>query len=316
MPFTTYIFREDLERLKNDAARGSNGGNLYGQLTSTGNPVVHVAFSDSGPHRKGIETFLYDNYKLCHIGEWIVGKQSSWGRQDPATKYKGHGLPSRFVILEVDNMRREVTPFHLVDRSPAVEGRVEELKGENPFNREDVLTNAIVGHKQRTSAERHHVTAGAVDVRAQPSSGEWQNWQRSSAPGGQVAQTSALQWYATSEGQDKLKFVLVSMREVAQHDKVDMARDTETHHMSMSFTDKFLRKPWEVNFSANFPRGGVLVSNKSQSRTTQAYPYQTSYSSYGNSVPQSCEIPGCASVENIVEDIKHYIRVGKLKTRR
>ena len=316
MAFTAYIFREDLERLKNDAARGSNGGSLYGQWTSTGNPVVHVAFSDSGPQRKGIETFLYDNYKLCHIGEWIEGKQSSWRRQDLVKKYKGQGLPSRFVILEVDNMRREVTPFLLVERSPGVEGRVEELKGENPFNREDVLTNAIVGHKQRTSAERDHATVGAVDVRAQPSSGEWQNWQRFLAPRGQVAQTSEHQWYATQEGQDKLKFVLVSMREVAQYDKVDMARDTETHHMSMSFTDKFLRKQWEVKFKASFPTGGVMVTNKSQSRTTQAYQYQTSYSSYGNSAPQSCQIPGCGRVEDIVEDIKHYIRFGKLKTRR
>jgi len=316
MSFTTYIFREDLERLKREAARGQVGGSLYGQLTSTGNPVVHVAFSEGGPQRTAFETLLYDNYKLCHIGEWIAGKQSSGRRQDLVQRYKGRGRPSRFVILEVDNIRRDVTPFLLVEQSPTVEGRVEELKGENPFNRQDVLKQAIADHQQRTSAERHHVTAGAVDVRAQPSSGEWQNWQRPSAPRGHVAQTFEHQWYATQEGQDKLRRVLLRMREVAQHDKVDMASDTETHQMSMSFTDKFLRKQWEVKFKASFPTGGVAVTNKSQSRTTQAYQYRTSNSSYGNSATQSCEIPGCGSVEDIVEDIKYYIRFGELKTRR
>ena len=304
MAYTTYIFREDLERLKREAARGPVGGSLYGQLTSTGNPVVHVAFSESGPQRTPVETLLYDNYKLCHIGEWIAGKQSSSRRQDLVKKYKGRGRPSRFVILEVDNIRQEVTPFHFVEQSPAVGGRVEELKGENPFNRQDVLKQAVADHQQRTSAERHHTTAGAVAIRAHQSSGEWQ---RSPAPRGHVAKTSADQWYASQEGQAKLRFVLDSVRAIAQNGEVDMARDTETHDMCMSFTDRLLKK-WEVKFSASFPKGGVLVTNKSQSRTTQTYPYYTSSSSYGNYGLQPHKMLGCERVEDMVERIKNYIR--------
>lgn len=303
MTYTTYIFREDLERLKREAARPV-GGSLYGQLTSTGNPVVHVAFSESGPQRTPVETLLYDNYKLCHIGEWIAGKQSSSKRQDLVKKYKGRGRPSRFVILEVDNIRQEVTPFHFVEQSPAVEGRVEELKGENPFNRQDVLKQAVADHQQRTSAERHHTTAGAVAIRAHQSSGEWQ---RSPALRGQVAKTFADQWYADQEGQAKLRFVLDSVRAIAQHGEVDMARDTETHDMCMSFTDRFLKK-WEVKFFASFPKDGVLVTNKSQSRTTQTYPYYTSSSSYGNFGLPPHKMSGCERVEDMVDRIKNYIR--------
>ena len=303
MTFTTYIFREDLERLKNDAARGSNGGSLYGQLTSTGNPVVHVAFSETGPLKPGSETKLYESYRLCHIGEWIAGKLDFRTRQNLQRKCKGYGSPSRFVVLEVAS-RVLVTPYLLVEHTQEKEGKLEELKGENPFNRRDVLTNAVVGQKQRTSAERHHATAGAVVIRAHQSQGEWQ---RSPAPRGQVALTSPDQWYANQEGQATLKFVLESVRAMAQHGQVDMTRDTETHDMCMSFTDSFNKK-WEVKFSVSFPRGGVLVTNKSQSRTTQAHSYQTSSSSYGNFGLQPYKMPGCERVDDMVEKIKSYIR--------
>lgn len=303
MAFTAYIFREDLERLKNDAARGSNGGSLYGQLTSTGNPVVHVAFSETGPLKPGSETKLHESYRLCHIGEWIAGKWDSRTRQNLLRKYKGHGSPSRFVVLEVAS-RVLVTPYLFVEHTQEKEGKLEELKGENPFNRRDVLTNAVVGQKKRTSAERHHATAGAVAIRAHQSPGEWQ---RSPAPRGQVAHTSPDQWYGNQEGQAKLKFVLDSVRAIAHHGEVDMARDTETHDMCMSFTDLFNKK-WDVKFSVSFPRGGVLVTNKSQSRTTQARSYQTSSSSYGNFGLQPYQLPGCESLDDMMEKIKNYIR--------
>lgn len=304
MVFTTYIFREDLERLKNDAANGSNGGSLYGQLTSTGNPVVHVAFSETGPLKPGSETKLCESYRLCHIGEWIAGKLDFRTRQNLLRKCKGYGSPSRFVVLEVAS-RVLVTPYLLGEYTQEKEGKLEELKGENPFNRRDVLTNAVVGQKQRTSAERHHATAGAVAIRAHQSPGEWQ---RSPAPRGQVALTSPDQWYANQEGQTALKFVLESVRAMAQYGQVDMTRDTETHDMCMSFTDMFNKK-WEVKFSFSFPRGGVLVTNKSQSRTAQAHSYQTSSSSYGNFGLEPYKMSGCERVDDMVEKIKTYIRL-------
>lgn len=59
MAFTTYIFKEDLARLKRDAdPLRETGGSLYGQWTSTGDPVVHVAISKSGKYVDGDETFF------------------------------------------------------------------------------------------------------------------------------------------------------------------------------------------------------------------------------------------------------------------
>ena len=296
MAFTTYIFKEDLARLKRDAdPLRETGGSLYGQWTSTGNPVVHVAMSKSGKYSDGVETFFFKNYRLCHIGEWRNSDHRT--REALLSKYKGSRPVKRFVILEVN--ADAVYPFLFVDGKSQEQGRVEALQGENPFNKLELLGTPSLNYSPGTSGTQHRLPAtgremrgNLVDVRSnQPPVSHFQQYPvRTRQPQVQDVYTSSSQWYAKESGEEKLKQVFLKLKDMATREEVEMSRDTRTHDMSMSFIDKYRNRKWEVKFSAYFPRDGALVTNKSQALPHG--PYRTS---------------GGESVEKEVDDIKRYI---------
>ena len=298
MAFTTYIFKEDLARLKRDAdLLRETGGSLYGQWTSTGNPVVHVAMSKSGKYSDGVETFFFKNYRLCHIGEWCIANPDHRTREALLSKYKGSRPAKRFVILEVT--ADAAYPFLFVDGKSYGEGRVEALQGENPFNKAELLGVPSMNYPQGNVREQHRLPATGPEMRGnpvyvrsnQPPVSHFQQYPlHTRQPQVQDAHTSLIQWYANESGEEKLKLVFLKMKEMAMRNEVEMSRDTRTHDMSMSFNDKYRNRKWEVKFSAYFPHDGALVTNKSQALPHA--PYRTS---------------GGESVEKAVEDIKRYI---------
>ena len=297
MAFITYIFKEDLARLKRDAdPLRATGGSLYGQWTSTGNPVVHVAMSKNGKYSDGVETFFFKNYRLCHIGEWCIANPDHRTREALLSKYKGSRPAKRFVILEVTSDR--AFPFLFVDGKSQGEGRVEALQGENPFNKAELLGVSSMNYPQGNLREQHRLPATGRETRRNPdhfSSSQlpvshYQQYQvhtRQSRV--QEAQTSSHQWYAGERGQEILRQVFEKMKEIAHRDEVEMNRDTYTHDMAMSFTSEGYKK-WEVKFHRNFPVDGASVTNKSQAFQQTPYP-----------------IRGDASVEKVVGEIKHHI---------
>lgn len=288
MAFTTYIFKEDLARLNRDAdPLRETGGSLYGQWTSTGNPVVHVAMSKSGRYSNGDETFFFKNYMLCHIGEWRIANPDHRTREALLSKYKGSRPAKRFVILEVT--ADAAYPFLFVDGKSNEQGRVEVLQGENPFNKLELFSTPSLNYSPGTSGTQHRLHAtgrelrgNLVDVRS--------NQPRTRQPQVQDVYTSSSQWYAKESGEEKLKQVFLKLKDMATREEVEMSRDTRTHDMSMSFIDMYRNRKWEVKFSAHFPRDGALVTNKSQALPHA--PYRTS---------------GGESVEKAVENIKRHI---------
>ena len=277
MAFTTYIFKEDLARLKRDAdPLRETGGSLYGQWTSTGNPVVHVVMSKSGKYSDGDETFFSKNYRLCHIGEWRIANPDHRTREALLSKYKGSRPAKRFVILEVT--ADAVYPFLFVDGKSQEQGRVEALQGENPFNKLELHGTPSLNYSPGTSGTQHRLS-------------HFQQYPvRTRQPQVQDVYTSSSQWYANESGEEKLKQVFLKLKDMATREEVEMSRDTRTHDMSMSFIDMYRSRKWEVKFSAHFPRDGALVTNKSQALPHA--PYRTI---------------GGDSVEKAVENIKRHI---------
>ena len=289
MAFTAYIFEEDFRRLTSDFKYSSVGGSLYGQWTSTGNPVIHVAFSYSLPKQHGMIDHLSESYKLCHIGEWRpVG---GGPREVLLSKCRGRG--TRFIVVDVaedkiwPNLyeKNQQQQFRLCGQ-----GKVEHLSGENPFNR--VLRNP---QAVRYDQPPHHQSAVAGQGQRSPGHARSQS---------QEIEIKSSQWYSSDRGNDKVTYVFQKFQENARFGQVEMSRDTDTHDMSMAFTDKHQFKKWEVKFPSNFPRDGATLVNKSQPVASHDSRYQTSYgSSFGGHGQAEQRVDGSAHLEEAVKNI-------------
>lgn len=252
MEFTVYIFQEDGENLRTVPSSTRTGASLFGQWTSTGNPVVHfVARNPIEAETHGVH--LYENYRLCHIGEWRPSfEDEPYVRRSLLSKYRRQGrqadTPARFLVLDVNN--RGITPY-LFSRPEMREqqGNVEYLEGINPF-----------------ASQYPHYTV----TRNQPSHQQYaanrpDQQNRGYAPSqSQAADVKTHQWYSAQEGKEALQWIYTKLQSIAQSGKVQMTRNTETHDMSMSFTDE-RRKKWEARFPHDFPRQGATLIEKSWS---------------------------------------------------
>ena len=301
------------------------GGSLYGQWTSTGNPVVHVAISESGPQKDGIETFLFKNFRLCHIGEWRTARNDSRSRLELLSKYKGRGRERggslRFIVLEV--AKEEIYPFLFVNQEHKGQGKMDPLEGENPFNRKDVFTQSIVGHNQNSyqpsAAAGSQSILGLRQQSYQPPAAAAYQGQRyqiqNRASQGQEARTSGDQWYAGEYGSAKLKYAFQKFQEIAGHGtEVEMKRDTETHNVSLLFCDNHFKK-WEAKFPAQFPQEGAVLIDKSSQKTSHgSAAYETNYSSsYSpqNHRPGEKQMLPNHTVEDAVRKIVEFIKTGR-----
>lgn len=285
MVFTAYIFEEDYQRLIRD--NSSEGGSLYGQWTSTRNPVVHVAFSYSLPKQTGATEQLYANFKLCHIGEWrpVRAGPSNLPRENLLSKYRGRELSERFLVLDVKG--GQIYSFLYEKQFLIGQGNVERLSGENPFNR--VLRNPQAA---RHDPQPYRPPAMAGQDQRNP------GYARSLS---HEIEINPNQWYSSADrGNEKLLKVFHKFQDIAAPGtKVDMARDTSTHDMSMVFNDK-LNNKWEVKFPYNFPIGGATLINKTQPLPSHGGARRpTSYeASYGEQ-----RVSGSANLDTVVTNI-------------
>ena len=252
--FTAYIFDEDRRNLTGEAANGAEkSGSLFGQWTSTGNPVVHYAVPSSVDKTTSasIGEELWSRYRLCHIGEWrsvsFYGGQTDHHRSLLRSKFDG-GNPIRFLILDVEASK--ICPYLFESKTPRGRGKLETLQGENPFNRSDV---------DPRKTERQHYHPLEQPTATQGLAG-WSQFQPRYQP--QEAVTKKYQWYSISGGNEKLQLVLAKFKEVAHQGEVNMSRDTTTENISMSFIDRRQRKKWQVSFPSTFPnKEAVLIEN-------------------------------------------------------
>lgn len=250
--FTAYIFEEDDRKLKREAG---GSGSLFGQWTSTGNPVVHYAVPSAvdrdASARIGEE--LWSRYRLCHIGEWRSVRQYS-GQSD----YERRRLrsefydvkPKRFLVLDVEATK--ICPYLFESETQIGRGKLEPLNGENPFNRSDVDPLKTTRQHYRPS-EQPTTTP------------EWRQSQPKH-PEPKEAVTSRYQWYSVPGGNEKLLKVQEEFKNIAHQGEVNMSRDTTTENIMMSFMDKRRRKKWQVNFPSTFPSKGALLIENPDSR--------------------------------------------------
>lgn len=251
-PFTAYIFEEDRQKLKREAG---GSGSLFGQWTSTGNPVVHYAVPSAVDKDKSasIGGDLWSRYRLCHIGEWRSVRhysgQSDYERSRLRLKFNG-GNPKRFLVLDVDTTK--ICPYLFESEAQMGRGKLEPLSGENPFNRSDV-------DPLKTWRQHYHPpeqpTATQEWGRSQPERHELQE-----------AVTKGYQWYSITKGNEKLLKVLEEFKKIAHQGVVNMCRDTTTENMMMSFIEKRHRNKWHVNFPSTFPSAGALLIENPDSR--------------------------------------------------
>jgi len=258
MVFTAYIFQEDYERLTTlefaHARQNQKGGSLFGQWTSTGNPVIHrvMTFAHSQASRDAHAKELYEGFRVCYIGEWrpVLGS-IGLDRQarDERELLRGPDAPARFLVLDVS--RAGIVPFLSVDRQTAQQenGTLERLPGKNPFNKRESAGDPMPLRRDYRYPSQHAFAARA--------------------PQFQEAFIPEEQWYSGDEGGQKLQKVLKDIKEIAVGD-VDMSRDTKTHDISLSFIDKRKGNKWEIRFPQSFPTvGAVLIKNPGTSQEKQ-----------------------------------------------
>ena len=250
MAFTAYIFEEDYKRLKGrevlHVSQQQKGGSLFGQWTSTGNPVIHraLSYSQSQDERDAVARSLYEGFRVCHIGEWRPVEAHTYNDMQARQSLRP-AREERFLVLDVS--RTDIVPF-LLNPQTAQLGRLERLSGKNPFN--------------KTESFDEPLTRRDYDYQARHAGGQ-PNFasQASRAAQFQEARTTGGQWYSGEEGNKKLKRVFKDIEEIALGN-VNMSRDTVTQDISLSFTDNLRRSKWEIKFPSSFPaRGALLIEN-------------------------------------------------------
>lgn len=264
--FTAYIFHEDNRKLNEESRRtAQKGGSLFGQWTSTGNPVVHYAVSHNVDRvaTERIGGNLWDGYRLCHIGEWrpvtSYGGGGQPDRRAVISNFRG-GRPKRFLVLDVDGTR--ILPYLFENEVQKGRGKLEILSGENPFNRPDVLHPQQLTRQDSGEPRHYEQQSAAVEQRTRPRPQPYQQ-----GPQLQEAFTTELQWYSGDNGSSTLQNVLAQFKKIAYQDHVEMSRDTNTHDISMSFIDERRGKKWEVKFPPKFPIVGAILIENPDSRS-------------------------------------------------
>jgi len=254
MAFTAYIFQEDFDRLTTQelphASRQQRGGSLFGQWTSTGNPVIHraLSFSHSQGDRDVVAKSLYEGFRVCPIGEWRPVQAQTHGMQEREARerlIRGREPPTRFLVLDVSTT--EIVPF-LLNRQTAQHERgwLEKLPGKNPFNKRESFEEPVPRRDFDYPVVRY--PAGQPNL----------PHQATRAAHFQEAITADVQWYSGERGNEKLQKVVEEVKEIALGN-VDMSRDTKTQDITLSFRDKRREKQWEIRFPSRFPGVGALL---------------------------------------------------------
>lgn len=265
--FTAYIFQEDYDRLTRQEVTHANqqqkGGSLFGQWTSTGNPVIHrvMSFGHSQSSCEAVAKELHEGFRVCYIGEWRPVQYHTYNdmrareareereAREARERLRGREAPARFLVLDVS--RADVVPF-LLNRQTARQesGKLERLPGKNPFNKRESFQEAMPRRDYHDPLRYPLVQPGQPNLSHQvPPAAQ---------PQFQEATTTFSQWYSGEDGTKKLQKVVEDLNEIAVGN-VDMSRDTKTQDISLSFTDKRRGKKWEIRFPPRFPSAGALL---------------------------------------------------------
>ena len=287
---TVYIF-SDVERIIRE--RGSTAtttdidkGYLFGQWTSSFNPVVHGVFARWGNLKREMSDELDDakdklrsNYQLCHIGEVIKDRFSPNERDRRQGQYEERDTPG-YLILEATSRSIEAFLYRSSSSRSSRDlvgmCRIEKLQGGNPFAgiRVRELKSIADHHGNRRpeygygrwgthnqQADRNTHAANPADE-GHPYPGQVARMGVAFETGGREAETRVDQWYSTPQGQETLKTMHEGIKKIASDANVEMKRDAITHDMTFLFKSR--GNKWEIAFPRDFPSGFLQLKENTR----------------------------------------------------
>jgi hypothetical protein len=148
--FVLYMFEEDLNMIEKWAAeplfRRPRDGGLLGLWTNSRNPVVHFILVDNKPAKDYL--FLKSPQFKDNTANSMFSYIGAWSFEKPREGYYQNimaNIPttaSRFVFLEVEQ-KHDYVSFHpiLLTKGGTSYGKVEPLRGQNPFRLHDEQCN-------------------------------------------------------------------------------------------------------------------------------------------------------------------------------
>ena len=192
--YKVYMFKNDYDALCTEVYRhqlNETGGNLFGQLTTSGSVVIQVvlgpgkrctrtrtSFQQDSGYMKRVEHFVKDGYMLCHIGEWRSHPLSS---NKPSTEeefYIKRIFPkgmSKFLVIVAN-----VDPHGTVVLSPyfftdgGIRHEVAEcviLQSNNPFSTQDKILKEINVGAEGKQQQRNESCPSGVSIESSQNAG-------------------------------------------------------------------------------------------------------------------------------------------------
>lgn len=289
---TVYIFSDVLRLIedkirdqdrysRSTAVETDDKAYLFGQWTSSFNPVVHgvlapswgnLNFESQTTYIAAAKAKLQNNYQLYHIGEVAVQVPRKDLYQIQG-QHGGRNTPGYLVVSQ--NTRTSQLEALLYEssssRSPSLGNyggncRIEELRGKNPFSQVSVKDSTAAVTDRGTRPDHYgngstHDRPGRTDYRPPPptyeapttTTGHVARMGRVFETGGRDAETRYDQWYAISPGQERLKNMYEGVQDIASDGNVEMKRDNMTHDMTFIFKSRGIE--WEIAFPKDFPAG-------------------------------------------------------------
>ena len=169
----------------------ATGGNLFGQLTTSGSVVIQVilgpgkrctrtrtSFEQDSGYMKRVERFVKDGYMLCHIGEW---RSHHLGSNKPSIEeelYIKRIFPkgmSKFLVI-IANMKPPDTvvlsPYFFTDGGMRYEiAECVILKSDNPFSTQNKILKEIDVGAEGKQQQRNENYPGEVSMESSHNAG-------------------------------------------------------------------------------------------------------------------------------------------------
>ncbi|XP_078371064.1 uncharacterized protein LOC144654713 [Oculina patagonica] len=165
----------------------------------------------------------------------------------------------------IDVSRTDIDPFPFESQFPKGRENFERHPGEN-LNKRDVF-GPTQSKTNYNYPQRYSPQSGDEMHRHDQDSSQ-------SVPQYQKAITTNTQWYSSDEGNTILQKGLEDFNKIARGGHVEMSRDSRNQDISMSFTDIYHQREWEVKFPSSFPFNGAVLIEKPGPRTSSPAEYK------------------------------------------
>ena len=215
--YKVYMFKNDYDTMCTEVYRhqvNETGGNLFGQLTTSGSVVIQVllgpgkrctrtrtSFQQDSGYLKRVERFVKDGYMLCHIGEWRSHHLSS---NKPSTEEElyikrifPNGMSKFLVIVANKDPHGTVvlSPYFFTDGGKRYEiAECVILNTNNPFSIQDKILKEIHLGAEGKQQQRNESYPSVVSIESSQNAGS-NSQQNDNYTPSNPRHTGASTWY-------------------------------------------------------------------------------------------------------------------------